>query len=175
MRWHQAAGISACCAAGANAGATRCASPTGFSAAIPRGSVLSISLVFARMVIISRCFGIPFAIRARGLIGLNSSTNEAAALGASTNAWFFRSRNSRVCYERTKRRRAWRSCPVRAELRRPQTAAGPSVTLIIWEAGGLADPHHSLVSDFAPLPVLCDKLRLQLVAGASLTAYQSVR
>jgi hypothetical protein len=34
MSWHRAAGISACCAAGANAGATRCASPTGFSAAI---------------------------------------------------------------------------------------------------------------------------------------------
>src|SRR5688572_11629695 len=63
MSWYQAAGIRAFCAVGASASAARCASRTGFSGAILRGSVSSTSLGLARIATISRCSGKPFGIR----------------------------------------------------------------------------------------------------------------
>ena len=108
MSWHQATGINAFCAAGANAGATRSASLTGFSAAIPRESVSSISLGLVRKETISRCFGRPFGIRVLGCRGLTSNTNGVAAPGASTNGWFSRRHNLRDCSERTNARQVGR-------------------------------------------------------------------
>ncbi len=100
MSWHRAAGISGSYSVGASASAARYALPTGFDAAIPRGSASSISSGFNRTGTISRCSGTRFVIRVPGRIGWTSSIRGAAALGVLRNGWFWRRHSLRVYCKR---------------------------------------------------------------------------